>query len=261
MAKRIAIVVVVFACARAPVTGRREFIAILESDEIEMGLKAYQEVKQHNKVSTDPKLVDQVTRVAERIARAADAVAPDVTRPFKWEFTVLDDPKTVNAFCLPGGKIAVYSGMFPVTQDDIGLAVVLGHEVSHALARHGAERISRGLVEEAGMAGLNLALGNKDPAALQAIDTAYALGMGIGFELPFSRRQEGEADHIGLIVMATAGYDPHAAVAFWKKMISLGGEHPPVFLSDHPADEQRLADIEREIPEAMKHYQPRVSAR
>jgi predicted Zn-dependent protease len=165
---------------------------------------------------------------------------------------VIDDPKTMNAFCLPGGRVAVYTGILPVTKDENGLAVVMSHEVAHALARHGAERMSQqelvGLGEQAAVqAGVI-----KSKAGLQMVEMAYGVGVG----LPHSRSQESEADHIGLILMAKAGYDPRAAVPFWERMKASGGQKPPEFLSTHPSDETRIQKIREELPEALTYYKP-----
>jgi predicted Zn-dependent protease len=193
-----------------------------------------------------------VRRVGERLAAAADK--PD----YKWEFNLIDDPKTVNAWCLPGGKVAVYSGILPVTQDENGLAVVLGHEISHALARHGAERMSQGLLAQLGGAALSVALANRPGETQQLAQQAYGAGAQVGVLLPFSRAQESEADHIGLILMAKAGYDPATAVGFWTRMSQQkgagGGGGLERYLSTHPPDVQRIKDIQRELPEAEKYY-------
>jgi len=209
-----------------------------------MGLVAYADVKKKNKISRDPETIAMVERVGKRIAAAADK--PE----YRWEFTVIDDPKTVNAFCLPGGKIAVYTGILPLTKDDTGLAVVLGHEVSHALAHHGAERMSDQSLMTLPLTVLSE--GRSEEAQL-LIQQAF----GIGVALPFGRKQESEADHIGLILMAKAGYDPREALGFWERMASeMGGKAPPAFLSDHPSDAKRIEKIREELPEALTYYKP-----
>lgn len=229
-------------CATVPYTNRHQLLLISPDDEMQMGAKAYTDVKQKNKISHDPQINELVERVGKRIAAAADI--PE----YHWEFTVIEDPKTVNAFCLPGGKIAVYTGILPLTKDDTGLAVVLGHEVSHALAHHGAERISD---QELVSVPLSVILEGSSAAAQEVIQGAF----GIGVALPFSRKQESEADHIGLILMAKAGYDPQAALAFWQRMMNAaGGSGPPAFLSDHPSDANRIEKIRSELPEALKYY-------
>src|SRR5258708_6652699 len=232
---------VIAGCATAPYTNRHQFIVVSESDEDQMGLQAYQDVLKKSKISTDPVATAMVKRVGERIARAAEK--PD----YHWEFVLIDDPKTVNAFCLPGGRVAVYTGILPITKDENGLAVVLAHEVAHALARHGAERMSQqvaaGLVESAAVAAGVI----RTQAGLQAFELAY----GIGGALPFSRKQESEADHIGLILMAKAGYDPRTAVEFWQRMAQImQGKPPPASLSDHPFDQEPCEKIKEEHPQA-----------
>lgn len=238
------------ACRTVPYTNRRQLVLVSAGEEQQLGLTSYQQALAQSKLSTDQAATALVRRVGERLAKAADK--PD----YQWEFNLLDDPKTVNAWCLPGGKVAVYSGILPVTQDEAGLAVVLGHEISHALARHGGERMSQGLVAQFGGAALGAALSSK-PAETQALAAqAYGAGAQVGVLLPFSRKQESEADHIGLILMAKAGYDPAAAVPFWERMSKLGGSGGGLekYLSTHPANAQRIKDIQAELPEAQKYY-------
>lgn len=240
------------ACQSVPYTHRSHLVLIPAGEEQSLGLQQYDTTLKEAKLSKDPAQVDLVRRVGQRIAAAADK--PD----YKWEFNVIDDPKTINAWCLPGGKVAVYTGILPVTQDDTGLAVVLGHEVSHALARHGAERMSQGLLAQFGGAALSVALANKPAQTQQLFGAAYGAGAQYGVLLPFSREQESEADHIGLILMAKAGYDPARAVDFWERMAKSAGAggKPPEFLSDHPADEKRIEQIKKWLPEAQKYYKP-----
>lgn len=251
-----AVVLAAAACQSVPYTHRSHLVLISAGEEESLGLTQYREMLAKENLSQDQAQVDLVRRVGRRIAAAAD-------RPgFQWEFSLIDDPKTVNAWCLPGGKVAVYSGILPVTQDEDGLAVVLGHEVAHALARHGAERMSQGLLAQFGGAALNVALANKPAQTQQLFGQAYGLGATLGVLLPFSRAQESEADRIGLILMAKAGYDPKTAVAFWRRMAAASGQvgKPPAFLSGHPSDEKRISRIESALPEAEAYYkngQPR----
>ncbi len=239
-------------CRTVPYTGRHQLLLVPPAEEQQLGLSAYEQTLKQSKLSTDPAQVAQVRRVGERIAAAANR--PD----YKWEFNVIDDPKTVNAWCLPGGKVAVYTGILPLTQDDNGLAVVLGHEVSHALARHGAERMSEGMLASFGGVALSVLMRDKPESAQQLYGAAYGLGVTAGVVLPHSRRQESEADHIGLILMAKAGYDPRTAIGFWQRMKAKSGSQAGIarYLSDHPTDEQRIKDIERWMPEALKYYRP-----
>ncbi|HEY8370086.1 MAG TPA: M48 family metallopeptidase [Thermodesulfobacteriota bacterium] len=238
-------------CATVPETGRSQLILLSESQEIALGLQAYQEILKGQKVSTDPAANAQVKRVGERIARASG-------KDYDWQFTVIDDPKQVNAFCLPGGKVAVYTGILPITKDDAGLAVVMGHEIAHATARHGAERMSQGQLAQIIALGGGVALGGGDPERTKAIVGALGAGASIGVILPFSRKQESEADRIGLRYMARAGYDPEAAIGFWERMAeaSRSGSKPPEFLSTHPSDERRIAQIKAWLPEARAEFRP-----
>lgn len=213
-----------------------------------MGLQAYQETLAKAKLSGDMQATNMVASVGRRIAAAADR--PD----FDWQFNLIDEPGTVNAFCLPGGRVAVYTGILPVTENEDGLAVVMSHEVAHALAHHGAERMSQGELVNLGGAALQVGMTNKDPAVQKGVMSAFGLGANVGVLLPFSRSHEAEADHIGLILMAKAGYDPRSAVAFWQRMEALGGQKPPELLSTHPADATRIKKIEAELPEALTYY-------
>lgn len=224
-----------------------------ESDDLQLGAAAYQEVLKKEKIVHDPSLTAPVLRVGRRIAAVADK------SDYQWEFSVIDDPKQANAFCLPGGKVAVYTGIFPIARDEAGLAAVIGHEVAHALARHGAERVSTGTLLQIGAVGVAVAASGAGAGAgtQQAIMQAYGLGSTVGVALPFGRSQESEADHIGIILMAKAGYDPQAAIGLWERMAKAAqGKSPPEWLSTHPAPETRIADLEKWMPEARKYFQP-----
>ncbi|MFN8644495.1 MAG: M48 family metallopeptidase [Candidatus Binatia bacterium] len=192
-----------------------------------------------------------MVRVGRRIAAAADK--PD----YQWEFTVIDDPKQASAFCLPGSKVAVYASIFPIAKDENGLAVVIGHEVAHALARHGAERMSTSMALQAAGLAVAIAAGGQSAGTQQAIMGAYGLGAQVGVALPFSRSQESEADRIGLILMAKAGYDPEAAIGLWQRMEQHSdGKRPPEWLSTHPAEATRQEDIRGWIAEARQYLVP-----
>lgn len=235
-------------CSTVPYTNRRQFNIVSNEEEYKMGLQAYEETLAKEKLSGDAQAATMVDRVGRRIAAAAER--PD----FDWQFKLIDAPKTVNAFCLPGGRVAVYTGILPVTQTEEGLAVVMSHEVAHALAHHGAERMSQGELVSLGGAALQVGMSQKDPAVQQQVMGAFGLGANLGVLLPFSRSHEAEADHIGLILMAKAGYDPRAAVPFWRRMEAAGGDKPPEFLSTHPSDAARIKKIEAELPEVLKYY-------
>jgi metalloendopeptidase OMA1, mitochondrial len=240
------------ACETVPITGRRQLVLLPESSELQLGIDAYKEVLSKSKVSTDPALNEQVGRVGRRIAAAADR--PD----FTWEFKVIED-KQANAFCLPGGKVAVYTGILPITRDDAGLAAVLGHEVAHATARHGGERVSQQLLVQTGLAATQVALSRGDRATFQSVTALLGAGASVGLLLPWGRAQESEADHLSLIYMAKAGYHPQAARELWVRMgeASRGQARPPEFLSTHPSTETRIKQIEAWSPEALKYYKPR----
>jgi len=235
------------ACETVPVTGRSQLQLVSPAEESQMGADAYKQILAKAKISTDPAANQLVTRVGTRIAAATGR------SDLPWEFKVIDDPKTVNAFALPGGKVAVYTGILPVTQDEAGLAVVLGHEVAHVLARHSAERMSQQLALETVAQGLGSAVGvNAQIVQMGSSLLVNAVG------LPWGRRQESEADHLGLVYMAKAGYDPHAARELWVRMAqnAKGSSRPPEFLSTHPSEETRIHQIEEWMPEAMQYYKP-----
>jgi len=238
------------ACQTVPITGRSQLMIIPEPEEVRMGVQAYQEILKKSKISRDPALNELVNRVGSRIARATGRA------DYRWEFTVIEDDKQVNAFALPGGKVAVYTGMFPVAKDEAGLATVIGHEVAHAIARHGGERVSQGLVVQGGLMAAQVAMANRDPQTVRLVTGLLGAGAAIGVILPFSRSQESEADRLGLIYMAKAGYDPRAALGFWQRMEQAARQRraPPEFLSTHPSHGTRQRQIEQWIPEAMQHY-------
>ncbi|OLB46752.1 MAG: peptidase M48 family protein [Gemmatimonadetes bacterium 13_2_20CM_2_69_23] len=240
------------ACATVPVTGRHQLLLLPESQEQQMGLDAYRQVLKKAKLSTDPVAIEQVRRVGRRIAEATGRT------DYQWEFNLIED-KQANAFCLPGGKVAVYTGILPITRDDSGLAAVLGHEVSHAIARHGGERVTQTLLVQMGLAATQVALARNDPAVVQQVTALLGAGATVGLLLPWSRAQESEADHLGLIFMAKAGYDPHAALDLWNRMAEAakGRDRPPEYLSTHPSEETRIKQIEAWIPEALQFYAPR----
>jgi len=246
------LVLSVVACETVPITGRSQLVLIPEGTELQMGLDSYQQILSKSKVSSDPRVVEQVTRVGRRIAEATGRA------DYQWEFKVIEDAQ-VNAFCLPGGKVAVYTGMLPIARDDAGLAAVLGHEVAHAIARHGGERMSQQLaVQGATLAATQTLLAGRDPATVQLVSAALGAGATVGLLLPWGRAQESEADHLGLIYMAKAGYHPRAARDLWVRMGEASkGREQFEFLSTHPLPETRITQIEGWIPEALKHYKPR----
>jgi predicted Zn-dependent protease len=245
--------IVAVACQTVPLTGRKQLLALPEATETQMGLSAYREILSKSRVSTDPAANERVTRVGRRIADATGR------QDYQWEFKVIDD-KQVNAFCLPGGKIGVYTGILPVTRDDAGLAAVLGHEVSHAIARHSGERVTQQLLAQGLVTGATIALAGsgRDARVTQAAQVGF-MALATGGLLYYGRSQESEADHLGVIYMAKAGYHPSAAKDLWVRMSQASGgkQRLPEFLSTHPSPETRIRDIEGWIPEALKHYTPR----
>lgn len=248
------------ACESAPVTGRSQLMLVSESQEREMGLQAYRQVLAEEPASHDAEFNALVDKVGRRIAAAAESPPAEMWRAprYHWEFRAIKK-NVPNAFCLPGGKIAVYSGLLPITRNEAGLATVIGHEVAHALARHSAERLSDQTLVTAGVAAAALALstgGDRRTASYSPLVIA-ALGAGasVGILLPMSRTQEAEADHIGLVLMARAGYDPHEAIGLWERMRAANkGGRQAEWLSTHPADETRIENIRRWVPEAMRYY-------
>jgi predicted Zn-dependent protease len=245
------LLLLVVACQTVPVTGRSQLMLLPEPEEVRMGVQAYREILRKSKLSRDPRLNELVIRVGSRIAQATGRT------DYRWEFTVIEDDKQVNAFALPGGKVAVYTGILPVTKDEAGLATVIGHEVAHAIARHGGERVSQGLLVQVGLATAQAAMANSDPRTVQQVTGLLGAGAAVGVILPFSRAQESEADRLGLIYMAKAGYDPRAAISFWSRMEQAAQRRrsPPEFLSTHPSHGTRQRQIEQWIPEAMQYYQ------
>ena len=236
-------------CATAPVTGRSQLLLVSEGQEIALGVQAYTQFLSEVKLSQNQEITTMVNRVGMKIAQAANKPA------YNWEFTVVDDDKTVNAFALPGGKIVVYTGILPYTKDEAGMAFLIGHEVAHVIARHGGERMSQALLVQLGEESLRIALANKSPETIQAISMGYGLATTVGVMLPFSRTHEYEADRIGLILMAKAGYDPNAAPAFFERMLEDSSKKaPPEFLSTHPADASRIRELYALIPEALQYY-------
>ena len=240
-----ALAVGLVACATVPYTHRSQLILVSSSEEAQLGAQAFAGVLKESNVDSSPAVNAPVLEVGRRIAGVADR--PD----FRWQFVVIDDTRTVNAFCLPGGKVAVYTGILPVVQDTNGLAVVLGHEIAHAVARHGAERMSQQEVVSAVGTAIGIA-GGQNAGLLLA---AYGAGAQLGVLLPYSRAHESEADHIGLILMAKAGYDPRGALEFWRRMESRGGKQPPEFLSTHPGHGTRETQLAQWMPEALQYYE------
>ena len=247
-------------CVTNPYTKRWQLLMVPQSYEANLGAQAYKDVLSDPKVkiSNDPAEVAPVQRVAERIIEAAkNSKYAERAKQFQWEASVIKDDRTQNAFALPGGKIAVYTGIFPIADNEAGLAAIIGHEVVHALARHGSERMSQGLLAQIGLIGASIALQTEgfSPVTSQAAMSALGVGTQVGVLLPFSRAHESEADYIGLLLAAEAGYDPHEAIHVWERMQqSSGGNQPQEFLSTHPGHETRIKRLTEKLPEALALY-------
>lgn len=241
-------------CQSVPITGRSQLILMGASQEMQLGLTSFQKIKKETPLSRNAAARAMVERVGRRIAAVADL--PNA----QWEF-VLFESEQANAFCLPGGKVGIYTGILPITKDETGLATVMGHEVAHAVARHGAERVSEGMLWQAGGKALGGSIQKYDPRTQALILGAYGVGTKVGRTLPHSRGQESEADHIGLIYMARAGYDPGQAADFWRRFQAYnrqrGGASTPWFLRTHPLDQTRIDNIQKWLPEARAQYRPR----
>ncbi len=248
-------------CETVPITGREQIAFIPSSTILPMSFNNYHDFIAGHKVIEHTPEAEIVTRVGVRIEHAVERYFSEHglssrLSGYQWEFHLVED-KEANAWCMPGGKVVVYSGILPITRDENGLAVVLGHEIAHAVANHGDERMSQALLVQMGGLALDAALSQNPKETNSLFIAAYGAGAQVGILLPYSRLHESEADHLGLIFMAMAGFDPHHALEFWERMAgSQHGEKPPVFLSDHPADEKRIEDIRRLIPEAMEYYKP-----
>lgn len=255
----IACLLLLSACSTVPITGRSQLNLIPGSSMLSMSLQQYDQFLKEHKLSTNQEQTQMVKRVGLKIQNAVERYfasngLSSQLANYKWEFNLVED-KQLNAWCMPGGKVVVYTGILPVTKDETGLAVVMGHEIAHAIAEHGNERMSQGLMAQMGGVALSTALSTQPAATQQLWMAAYGLGSQYGAILPYGRLQESEADHLGLIFMAMAGYSPNQAVGFWQRMAAQkGGNTTPEFLSTHPADATRIQNIQRLIPEAMKYY-------
>lgn len=246
-------------CVTNPYTKRWQLLMIPQSYEANLGAQAYQDVLSDPKVkiSQNPSEVAPVQRIAARIIEAAKrSKYAEAANEFKWEVSVIKEDGTKNAFALPGGKIAVYTGIFPVADNESGLAAIVGHEVVHALARHGSERMSQGVLAQVGLVGASIAMQTQgfSPMTSQAAMSALGVGTQVGVLLPFSRAHESEADYIGLLLAADAGYDPQEAVRVWQRMQQSSGGQPHEFLSTHPGHETRIKRLTEHMPEALALY-------
>ncbi|MCO5232643.1 MAG: M48 family metallopeptidase [Chitinophagales bacterium] len=251
---------IVYACSQVPVTGRKQINLVADSEMNAMSLASYKEFLTENKskVLTSGPQVDIVKKVGNKTALAVEQYMKDnkmesAIKNFQWEFNVVQD-NTVNAWCMPGGKVVVYTGILNVAKTEAELAVVIGHEIAHAVAKHGSERMSQGLLQEFGGAVLSQALAQKSELTQNLFMTAYGVGSNLLGVLPYSRLHESEADKLGLIFMAIAGYNPEAAISFWQQMAAGNKNSSPEFLSTHPSDNTRINQIKEYLPTALKYY-------
>ncbi len=246
-------------CATVAVTGRKQLSLVSNEELIPMSAQQYQGIVQKGPLSKNAEQTAMIRRVGERVQHAVEQYMANAGRSadlagFSWEFNLIDDPNTVNAWCMPGGKVAFYTAILPICKDENGVAIVMGHEVAHAIANHGRERMSQQMLEQFGINTLSGLMGQNPTAANQLLLQAVGAGAQVGM-LKFSREHESEADHMGLIFMAMAGYDPNQAPIFWQRMSTMsGGQQPPEWLSTHPSHETRIKDLQGWIPEAMQYY-------
>lgn len=250
---------ILISCSSVPLTGRKQLSIIPASQMLTMSFQQYDEYIRSNKLSNDASNSEMVKRVGNNIKNAverymADNKISNRLNGYNWEFNLVESSE-INAWCMPGGKVVVYTGILPITQDENGLAVVMGHEIAHAIAEHGNERMSQILLTQLGGLALSEALNSQPERTRDLWLGVYGLGAQVGVLLPYSRTHESEADKLGLIFMAMAGYDPNSAVGFWERMAALKqGQAPPEFLSTHPSDKTRIEDIKKNLPEALNYY-------
>ena len=249
-------ILILAACSTVPLTGRRQLSLIPSSQMLSMSFQQYDQVKEESKVVTNTEQAAMIQRVGAKISKATEQFLKQkgIQETFEWEFILIEDDQTVNAWCMPGGKVAFYTGILPYTKTEAGAAVVMGHEIAHAVANHGNERMSQSLVVEMGGLTLAKALEQKPEGTQNLWMSAFGLGTQLGVMLPFSRKHEYEADRIGLSLMAMAGYNPQEAVDFWSRMAESGGAKSPEFMSTHPSDENRIAQLKNLLPEANQYY-------
>jgi predicted Zn-dependent protease len=244
---------VFLACQTTPISGRKQLILFSESAEIQLGASTYDDILSQSQLSNSQPSVNRIRAIGDNIARVTEKADE-----YDWEFNLIQDDEVVNAFCLPGGKVAVYTGILNLASTDAELATVMAHEIAHAIARHGGERMTQLLLVELGGMALEEALKNKSRQTLDIARIAYGAGATLLYVLPYSRTHEYEADHLGLIYMAAAGYHPQAAIDFWTKMNQrFGSQEPPEFLSTHPNSQSRIENLKKLLPVAMNYYNGR----
>jgi predicted Zn-dependent protease len=251
------------ACSQNPITGRSQLKLLPESQLQSMATQQYQQFLSQNRVvsTSSDRDAEMVRRVGGRLASAVESYfrskgLQSKLQGYHWQYNLVQN-KEANAWCMPGGKIVVYTGLLPYTQNEAALAIVVGHEISHAVLQHGNERMSQGLLQQLGMQSLAVAVSQKPAATQNLFLQAFGVGSTVFGTLPFSRKEESEADHYGLIFAAIAGYNPQEAIPFWQRMAKNNNSaRPPEFLSDHPSDQRRINDIKNWMPEAMRYYRP-----
>jgi len=249
---------ILYACAKVPLTGRNQLAAIPSNEINALSVDSYRQVIEQDGLSKNQGYIDQVNRVGKNITAAVELFMTqnnlqNKIENFKWEYNVIASEQ-MNAFCMPGGKIAFYEGIMPVCHDDNGVAVVMSHEIAHAIAQHGNERMSQALIVNLGGVALSEALNSQPQMTQDLAMAAFGVGSQVGIMLPYSRLHESEADELGLYFMAMAGYDPQKAPEFWQRMLDQGGERPPEFLSTHPDPENRIDDLNKNMEKAMEYY-------
>lgn len=245
-------------CGSVPITGRKQLNLVSDSEVLQASLQQYTSFMQTATISTQKAQSAQVTRVGQRIAQATEAYLraaglESELQNFAWEFNLVKSDD-VNAWCMPGGKIVVYEGIMNLVSSDDELAVVIGHEVAHAVAKHSNERMSQQVLAQYGASAIGIFTSGKSAATQQIAQQVYGLGAQYGVMQPFSRKHESEADKMGLVLMTIAGYNPDVAVTFWQKMAATSSQEPPEFMSSHPSHATRIADIQKWLPEVKKQY-------
>jgi predicted Zn-dependent protease len=254
----LALGLLLYACSKVPLTGRARLDTVSDAEIMPLVNEQYKQVLKEEKIVTNTTQGQAVVRVGKRMAAAVEKFLiqegyPEIAQSFDWQFNLIQSDQ-VNAWCMPGGKVAFYTGIMPITQDDTGIAVVMGHEIAHAVAAHSRERMSNGLVANFGISLVSSAIG-QNPTLTQSI---FMQSVGLGSELgmlSFSRKHELEADELGLTFMAIAGYDPRQAPIFWERMSANGGAAPPEFLSTHPGPDSRIQKLNQQMPKALKYYE------
>lgn len=263
MKKYFLLLLIIMGCTRVPITGRRQMNLLSEGDLMKMSLTEYTKFTSSHPLVPETDADAQLVKKVGKNIQAAVEKFMNTNKKFKsriagykWEFNLTKDDKTVNAWCMPGGKVMVYTGLLPVTQNETALAVVMGHEIAHAIARHGNERMSQALAVQTGGAILSTALSTQSSATQDIFNQSYGAASGLSV-LAYSRKHESEADKLGLVFMAMAGYNPNEAVGFWQRMAKMSKGGGLSIFSTHPSDEKRIEEIKKFMPKAMKYYQPK----